>query len=117
MSNNTVASASKEEKISLYFTGGGSDKVYHAQLLEKNPGYIVTFQYGRRGSSLQSGTKTSTPVSYAMAKKIFEKVVKEKLGKGYSPGESGVAYQDTEMESRVSGILPQLLNPIEGSLL
>lgn len=35
--------ASNEEKISLYFTGHGSDKEYHAQLLEKNPGYIVTF--------------------------------------------------------------------------
>lgn len=115
MSNATVASASKEENISLFFTGGGSDKVYHAQLLEKKPGYIISFQYGRRGSSLQSGTKTTTPVSYAMAKKIFEKLINEKKSKGYSTGESGVAYQNSEMEARVSGVLPQLLNALSES--
>jgi bifunctional non-homologous end joining protein LigD len=114
MSNATVAS--RHESISLYFTNGrNSDKEYHIQLVEKEPGYVVLFQYGRRGSALQSGTKTQKPVSYAMAKKIFAKLVKEKIAKGYSPGESGVAYQDTEMESRASGILPQLLNPIEES--
>lgn len=48
-----------------------------------------------------------------MAKKIYSKLVNEKMAKGYSPGESGIAYQDTEMESRSTGILPQLLNPIE----
>jgi len=115
MSNATVASASKEEKISLYFTSGSADKEYHAQLIEKEPGYTVNFQYGRRGSSLKSGTKTTTPVSYAMAKKIYDKLRNDKESKGYSPGESGTAYQDTEMESRASGILPQLLNPIEES--
>jgi bifunctional non-homologous end joining protein LigD len=115
MSNAIVAS--KEERITLYFTQSGSDKIYSAELIEKEPGYTVNFQYGRRGSTLQSGTKTAKPASYAMAKKIFDKLVNLKRAKGFTTGETGVAYQNSEMESRVSGIIPQLLNPIEESTL
>ena len=52
------------EKISLSFTDGSSDKVYQAELKEVDGGFNVTFQYGRRGKPLQSGTKTKTPVPY-----------------------------------------------------
>jgi bifunctional non-homologous end joining protein LigD len=114
MSNATVAS--RHESISLYFTNGrNSDKEYHIQLVEKDPGYVVHFQYGRRRSVLQAGTKTPQPVPYAMAKKIYNKLVAEKEGKGYSRGVDGTPYQQTDFEERSSGILPQLLNPIEES--
>ena len=36
------------EKISLSFTDGSSDKVYQAELKEVDGGFNVTFQYGRR---------------------------------------------------------------------
>jgi len=65
------------EKISLFFCSGNSDKEYHAQLEQLGPRYVVNFQYGRRGS-LASGTKTSVPVPYVQAKKIYDKLVAEK---------------------------------------
>ena len=49
-------------KVSLYYREGGSDKVYQAAIEPKEGGYVVNFAYGRRGSTLTSGTKTSAPV-------------------------------------------------------
>jgi bifunctional non-homologous end joining protein LigD len=100
------------EKISLYFSEGSSDKEYHAELVAKDGGFVVNFRYGRRGSTLTAGTKTASPLPLAKAKVLYDKIVKEKTAKGYSTGEAGNAYQHTELESRVSGLLPQLLNSI-----
>lgn len=73
-----------QREVSLHFFGGGSDKVYHAQIVEVSGGqYNVNFQYGRRGSNLTTGTKNSSPVDLAGAVKIYDKIVKEKTGKGY----------------------------------
>ena len=105
----------QSENISLYYRDGGSDKVYHVQLVESTGGFSVNFQYGRRGSTLQTGTKTASPVEYAKAKKTFDKLVAEKTSKGYTPGADGVAYQGTANEARVTGLVPQLLNPIDAS--
>ena len=102
----------QNENISLYFSEGGSDKEYHAELLEAEGGYLVNFRYGRRGSALASGTKTKDPLPYDKAKKVYDKLVAEKMGKGYSTGEAGTAYQDTPKESLFTGVLPQLLNPV-----
>jgi len=99
------------EKITLYFKSGSSDKVYQASIEAQDGRFVVNFAYGRRGATLQTGTKTSTPVDYEAAKAIYDKLVKEKTGKGYIPGEGGTPYQNTE--KRHTGILPQLLNPIE----
>ncbi len=104
MTNNT--------STSLYYSDGKSDKEYHAQLKSSDSGYVVTFQYGRRGSTLRSGTKTSSPVDYEKAKKIYDKLIAQKMSKGYSPGEEGIVFQSTELETRNTGIFPQLLNGI-----
>lgn len=101
------------DHISLYYTEGSSDKVYHIQLEAEPTGFLVNFQYGRRGSALKADTKTKAPIAIADAKKIYDKLVKEKLSKGYTPGESGQAYQSTELAERVTGLVPQLLNPID----
>jgi predicted DNA-binding WGR domain protein len=54
----TLAVSPSTAAISLYFREGSSDKVYHAQIApESNDLYSVNFQYGRRGSTLQTGTK------------------------------------------------------------
>lgn len=103
----------QDENISLYFSENGSDKEYHADLVETEGGFLVNFRYGRRGSTLTCGTKTKDPLPYDKAKKVYDKLVAEKIGKGYSTGEAGVAYQDTPKESLFTGILPQLLNPVE----
>jgi bifunctional non-homologous end joining protein LigD len=99
----------------LFFTEGSSDKVYSAQLEAKGDGWIVNFQYGRRGSSLTAGSKTPDPVEYGKALKIYQKLVSEKTSKGYSPDAEGVRYQGTENAGRSTGISPQLLNPIDES--
>ena len=51
-------------------------------------------------------------MDYATAQKTFAKLVREKMGKGYTPGENGTPYQGDDKEARSTGILPQLLNPI-----
>ena len=101
------------EQITLYFRQGSSDKVYQAGIEPADGGYVVRFAYGRRGTTLQTGTKTSTPVSHEEARRIYDTLVAEKTAKGYTPGESGTPYQHTEREQQASGILPQLLNPIK----
>ena len=99
------------ENITLYFREGSSDKVYQAQIEPKDGGYIVTFAYGRRGSTLTTGTKTSTAVDYGAAKATYDKLVKEKTAKGYTPAENGTPYLHTDKVS--TGIHCQLLNAIE----
>jgi bifunctional non-homologous end joining protein LigD len=108
----TIAKGGKWMKTSLYYKEGSSDKEYHVQIQKANEGYLVMFQYGRRGSTLTSGTKTPKPVTLAKAEAIFEKLVTEKKAKGYTEGEAGTPYVGTPKEDRVSGLLPQLLNPI-----
>ena len=101
------------ENITLYFREGSSDKIYQAAIEPKDGGCVVTFAYGRRGSTLSTGTKTQSPVSHAEAKAIYEKLVKEKTAKGYTPGADGTPYRQTEKENQTTGIHCQLLNPIE----
>lgn len=103
------------KQASLFFTRGSSDKEYHCQIVESDDGYSVEFQYGRRGGPLQTGSKTPAPVALDKATAIFDKLVKAKMVKCYTPGESGVAYQGTDKEAAFTGILPQLLNPIDDS--
>ena len=95
------------EKISLSFTDGSSDKVYQAELKEVDGGFNVTFQYGRRGKPLQSGTKTKTPVPYEDAKKIYDKLVLSKTSKGYAPEDSGIEYAETEKAGESTDFKPQ----------
>lgn len=99
-------------KTSLYYCEGRSNKKYHAEIVEVVGGNIVNFRYGRRGGTLTTGTKTSTPVDFTEAKRIFDKLVKEKTAKGYTPDVSGAAYQSTEHAGLKTGFMPQLLNPI-----
>ena len=101
------------QSITLYYKSGSSDKVYNASVEAKGNGFVVNFSFGRRGSTLQTGTKTASPVDFAAAKKIFDKLVAEKTAKGYSPGEAGTPYQQTDQEQRATGVVPQLLNAIE----
>ena len=105
----------KEEKVSLFFKEGGSDKVYYANLSRADDLWVVHFAYGRRGSSLNTGSKTASPVDYVQAKKIFDKLVNEKKAKGYTEDVSGKPFEGTKETKETSGWIPQLLNPIEES--
>ena len=101
------------KKASLYFCQGPSDKEYHIQLVKEGKGYVVNFQFGRRGSTLQTGTKTTVPVTLEQAEKVYNKLLKEKTGKGYSEGETKEGFSGETPKTKLVHILPQLLNPIE----
>lgn len=101
----------KLQNITLYYREGTSDKVYQCQIEQAGERFVVNFAYGRRGSTMNTGTKTNVPVEYADAKRIYDKLVKEKMAKGYTQGQDATPYQHTDKQP--SGLLPQLLNPIE----
>jgi len=105
------------ESTTLYFKEGSSDKVYRAAIEPRDRGYVVTFAYGRRGSTLTSGTKTACPLDYAAARLIYDKLVREKVAKGYALGANSQPY--TDGSRKITGIRPQLLNTVDdpGALL
>lgn len=106
-----------KENVTLYYKEGSSDKVYRAALEQSGGGWVVNFAYGRRGSTMVAGTKTASPVEYAEAKKIYDRLVVSKTGKGYTPGQDGTPYKGTGSEARDTGVRLQLLNDIDESEL
>ena len=100
------------ESITLYYRDGRSDKVYQASIEPTQSGFVVNFAYGRRGSTMNTGTKTQSPVSFEEAQTIHSKLIREKLAKGYTPGANGTPYSSPE-RSLPTGIAPQLLNPVD----
>jgi len=79
----------------LYYREGASDKVYQASIVPyhgsgyAHASFLVTFAFGRRGSTLTTGQKTPQPVSLAEAQKIHAKLIKDKKAKGYTEDTSG----------------------------
>lgn len=101
------------QSIALFFRDGSSDKEYNVTLEETNGGYLVNFNYGRRGNATTTGTKTSKPVDLAEAQKIYDKLVKEKRGKGYVPDGDAKPFSDISGAGESTGLFPMLLTPIE----
>lgn len=92
----------------LWFKEGTSDKVYEVELVDAELGdasarFLVNFRFGRRGQTLQEGTKTPAPVSREAADKIFDSVAVSKVNDGYrrmDGGDSGVLPSPTAAPSR-----------------
>ena len=105
--------ATQTERITLYYREGSSDKVYQASIEPQGDLFVVNFAYGRRGSTMNTGTKTQTPMDYDSAKNIYDKLVQDKMAKGYTEGPDSTPYQHSDKENRVAGFLPQLLNAID----
>ena len=83
----TRPSAPPLECRSLYYADGNSDKEYHAQLIRADSnGYLVAYQYGRRGRPLITGLKTPEPVSLMTAQRLYDRLIQSKLRKGYKAG-------------------------------
>lgn len=100
-------------RTSLYYSEGSSDKEYHAEIIAVSGGNVVNFRYGRRGGTLTSGTKTSSPVDLDSAQKIYDKLIKSKTAKGYIPCSTGVRrYQSPDEAGLKTGFMPQLLNAV-----
>ena len=105
------------ERAELYFRQGSSDKVYHLQLEKENDQWSVRAQWGRRGSSLQSDVKANG-VAYKEAKCVYDRILREKIGKGYQPshgstnGDAAISVGLPAAKEH-SGHTPELLTPIE----
>jgi bifunctional non-homologous end joining protein LigD len=108
MSNNVI------ESVELRYQEGTSDKVYRASVERSGGGYVVNFAYGRRGSALNTGTKTESPMPLAGAEAVYRKLVQSKTSKGYrvynGGGERAIAVADNA--GRDTGLRPQLPNAV-----
>lgn len=106
----------REEHIYLYSCKDGSDKDYNLHLIPDtaNPDlWRLNYENGKHDAALKAKPKIEGAVPYEVAKKEFDKTVREKLTKGgYTPQGSGIAYQDVVPAERKSGIEPQLLEAI-----
>ncbi|MCU0515445.1 MAG: HEAT repeat domain-containing protein [Oscillatoria sp. Prado101] len=95
------------KRTSLYFKEGASDKVYEVDFCRLGENrYTVNFRYGRRGANLKEGTKTEQPVPLAQAERIFDKLVGEKVKKGYQempPARTGQASSEPAPNAPVAG--------------
>ncbi len=92
------------KEASLFFREGNSDKVYELELQEVGAGeYVVNFRYGRRGTALREGAKTIFPVSLAEAEKVYDKLLKEKTDKGYTPIAGGSPGQQKSRKGAAGG--------------
>jgi bifunctional non-homologous end joining protein LigD len=103
------------EHIELRYQEGNSDKVYRAAVEKSGPGYVVNFAYGRRGSNLNTGTKTESPLPLQAATQVYRKLVGSKLAKGYkicAAGGGERAPIATVTAKQDSGLRPQLLNAV-----
>jgi predicted DNA-binding WGR domain protein len=111
------------ETINLY-KEGSSDKFYVASIQEQNGKYSVPVTWGRQGTSGQSEYKVEN-TSLEEAQKAYNKVVKEKTGKGYKVSSEHTSCIPTKIvglptitvkrkiDWKEQTLLPQLLNEIE----
>jgi bifunctional non-homologous end joining protein LigD len=116
------------KQITLYYTAGGSDKMYALWLERGNGGWKVRFGYGRRGRALRIAFKNPAPLSYVDANALYEKLLNDQLKQGYTTDVSGKPfapsklnggsapdYQAPTISERVVEFLPMLLTPIQSA--
>jgi bifunctional non-homologous end joining protein LigD len=104
-----------DDRVTLYYREGGSDKVYQVAVERSGGGFAVNFAFGRRGSTLQSGSNTPQPVSYEEARKVYDRLVKDKAAEGYTRGDDGRPNPRAGMGAQATAGLAQLLNPINAA--
>src|SRR5258705_3618152 len=114
---NTKERTMQTERAELYFRQGSSDKVYHLQLENEDDKWSVEAQWGRRGSALQSDVKANG-VPYEEAKRMYDRILREKTGKGYQIAQA-TTNGDTPISVGLpackehSGHIPELLTPLD----
>jgi bifunctional non-homologous end joining protein LigD len=117
------------KSIELFFQEGTSDKVYNARIVETAPGkHDVEVEWGRRGSGLNKGKK-AVGVSLEAATKTYDRLVREKTGKGYeaittdvrpaavAPPEGEGSGSKVQGKRAKVGRVAQLLNPVDEDVL
>lgn len=109
-------SPEQEESIVLHNDTPPSDKLYKVELKQQGDGWVVMGANARRGAALIPRPKTSGPVPYAKAKKVYDDTVRKKRADGYHDYDEGGGVASStlpENSGRQSGIFPQLLNEVE----
>jgi len=108
MSNNVI------ESIELRYQGGTSDKVYRASVERLGSGYVVNFAYGRRGSVMNTGTKTPQALPLQAAESVYRKLVQSKTTEGYRvhAGSGERAIPVAQDQNRDTGLRPMLCNAV-----
>ncbi len=112
------------KRESLAYREGTSDKVYEVDLCEVTSGkYVVNFRYGRRGSTLKEGSKTSAGVDLAKAEAVFADLVGSKVKKGYARDDGAPretkkrgagGRREVDPEARKAAILSRLADAAAG---
>ena len=108
------------KSASLFFsdlaTGGTSNKEYRLHVIKQGSGYVVNFQYGRIGGTLQSGTMTKAgPVSFDEATKLFDRKYQEQFNQGYRPrtGEAQAAAPVAAPQAAIGQRTPYPIEALE----
>jgi predicted DNA-binding WGR domain protein len=106
------------KRTTLHYQEGTSDKVYEVDLCQiEQDRYVVNFRYGRRGTTLKEGVKTTQPVPEAEAQKVFNQLVASKVKKGYRDA-TQQATPDTPAPQPVEAIpVPTTNNPHHQAIL
>ena len=99
--------------ITLHYREGSSDKVYQASLVDVGGLFEVHFAYGRRGSAMVTGKKTLQPVPKAEAMRIWDRLIGDKMKKGYREMGETIVSSHSAAVPESTGILPQLLNAVD----
>ncbi|PSB56509.1 WGR domain-containing protein [Chamaesiphon polymorphus] len=72
------------QRTTLVYQAGSSDKVYEVDLCQVAPDrYMVNYRYGRRGGNLREGAETVAAVPLNEAQRVFERLIRSKVTKGY----------------------------------
>jgi len=72
------------DQCSLVWRDGSSERIHEVDLIEVGTNkYVVNFRYGKRGSNLKDGSRTTLPVDQVKAREEYEKEIRAKLDKGY----------------------------------
>ncbi len=72
------------QRKTLVYQAGSSDKVYEVDLCEvASDRYVVNYRYGKRGGNLREGAETVAAVPLIEAQKIFDRLIRSKITKGY----------------------------------
>ena len=70
------------DSTTLYYREGTSDKVYQTSIEPSGELFVVNFAFGRRGSTLNTGTKTMSPVDYPLGKVDLRQAGQGENGQG-----------------------------------
>ncbi len=91
------------QRKTLVYQAGNSDKVYEVDLSEvATDRYMVNYRYGKRGGTLREGAETVVAVPLAEAQKVFDRLVRSKVSKGYL--EAGTAAPSTVVAQVIPAI-------------